>query len=237
MKIDFIGYTGKTGAVIYDYLKNIYNLNKLVNSKNSTEYNCVDSDIIIDFSSKDFLLSFIVKNVSVKLKKVFYILGTTGFSEEDFENVDKAFKRLSIIGLHFPNFSLGMNLLNYFVKIVSLYFDDVEIIEAHHKTKKDKPSGTSLMTSQLINQIFKSKGLEKQINIHSLRLPSIVAHQSVIFSNEVGEVLEITHHSLSRSSFSLGVKKVIDKIINNKDSINLSFGLHKNINILEFLEL
>jgi len=235
MKIDLIGYTGKTGSIIYEYLKNTFNFHNLVNSKNYLEYleSKPKGDIIIDFSSKNFLLTLISKD-NIK-GKIFYIIGTTGFTQEEFEEIDNAFKRMDIIALHFPNFSLGINLMNHFVKIVSLFFDEVEIIELHHKTKKDKPSGTSLMTTSIISKNLEQRGIKKEINIHSLRLPSLVAHQSVIFSNDVGEVLEITHHSLNRLSFALGVKKVLEKIVNEADNIKNHPGLHKNLNILEFL--
>ncbi|MCX7758509.1 MAG: hypothetical protein N2169_02700 [bacterium] len=242
MQLDFIGYTGKTGSIIYNNLKDKYDFKNLVNSKNYKEYiiNVDNNTTVIDFSSKGFIFDFLEKNKDRKFKDFFYITGVTGFSREEFDKIDEHFRNINIVGLHFPNFSLGINLMNDFVKKIGLYFSNAEIIEMHHQTKKDKPSGTSLMTSKIICNTWRNNNVSNEVAIHSVRLPSLVAHQTVIFSNEYGEVLEITHHSLNRLCFSFGVQKVLDKILyefkNGNYELNFKCGLQFNINLLDFLE-
>ena len=241
MNTDFVGYTGKTGSIVFNELKKEFNFKNLINSKNYKEYikNIEDNTIIIDFSTKEFVIEFI-NSVNKNFSSFFYITGVTGFSEEEFQRINIKFKELNIKGFHFPNFSIGVNLLNSFVKKISMYFDNAEIIEMHHKTKKDKPSGTALTTSKIIKNTWKEKNLENEVNIHSVRLPSLVAHQTVIFSNEFGEVLEITHHSLNRISFALGVKKVLEKILQDNLSDhwheNIEAGLYYNLNLFDFID-
>ncbi|MFN4219841.1 MAG: 4-hydroxy-tetrahydrodipicolinate reductase [bacterium] len=240
IELDFIGYTGKTGSIVYNYLKTKYQFKNLVNSSNYKQYlqnlqeinnnNSNFFKLIVDLSSKSFIWDF-----TTNIKKpipIFYVTGVTGFDIQEFQTINDHFKKLGIYGFHFPNFSIGMNLINKVVQEISKFFDEVEIIEMHHKTKKDKPSGTSLMTSKIIHNVLK-----KEIPIHSVRLPSLLAHQKVIFSNEFGEILELTHHNFNRTSFALGIEKVIQQIFNDPYEIERKYsaGLHYNLNIFDFL--
>ncbi|MFN3478031.1 MAG: dihydrodipicolinate reductase C-terminal domain-containing protein, partial [bacterium] len=183
IELDFIGYTGKTGSIVYNHLKTKYQFKNLVNSSNYKQYFQNIQEItnikqnffklIIDLSSKSFILDF-VKTIREAIP-IFYVTGVTGLDVQEFQTINDHFKKLEIYGFHFPNFSIGMNLVNKIVQEISKFFDEVEIIEMHHKTKKDKPSGTSLMTSKIIQNVLK-----KEIPIHSVRLPSLLAHQKVI---------------------------------------------------------
>ena len=136
-----------------------------------------------------------------------------------------------------PNFAIGAVLMMEFSKKAAKYMDDVEIIELHHDQKIDSPSGTSIRTAELINENFTknaddkknyieslsgARGAQKNgVNIHSIRLKGLVAHQEVIFGAE-GQSLSIKHDSYDRSSFMPGVAMAIDKI----DQVsNLVYGL------------
>ncbi len=240
----FVGYTGKTGSIIFSNFSNDNILfNYLINSKNYNEYfeKFLDSNqIILDLSSKDFILNFVEKIKTKNLKNIFYITGVTGFNYEEIKLVNEVFINKELFGFHFPNFSIGINLINKFVNEVAKYFHNCEIIEAHHQFKKDKPSGTSLMSKNLIKNEWEKNNIYKDINIHSIRLPSLVAHQNIIFSNNFGEILEIKHHSLDRRSFYYGIKLVIFKVINQliKDFNNnnkLKPGFYFNLNIIDFV--
>ncbi|MEN3014958.1 MAG: 4-hydroxy-tetrahydrodipicolinate reductase [bacterium] len=232
--IDFIGFTGKTGSIIFEYLKNKYHFSNLINSQNSKDYIPADNTLIIDFSTKNFLLQLLERIQNRHYCKLVYVTGVTGFSFEEFQKIDQVFRTVNISGYHLPNFSVGINLINMFVGKVAKYFNECEIIEMHHKTKKDKPSGTSILTSNNILQTWKEKGMSNKVNIHSVRLPSLVAHQTVIFANDLGEVIEITHHSFSRQSFAYGVYLLVDKILNGNE---YHVGLKYNLNLLDLLEL
>ena len=124
------------------------------------------------------------------------------------------------------------------------YFDNCEIIEMHHDKKKDAPSGTAVATSIAINErkkFNKSKLLKGEnetlegsrgafydgIHIHSVRLPGLLAHQSVIFGSK-GQTLTIRHDSIDRSSFYPGLILAI----RNLDKLPyFAYGLDKLIKI------
>jgi 4-hydroxy-tetrahydrodipicolinate reductase len=129
-------------------------------------------------------------------------------------------EELKKLGLHFIVVDLG----------------EVEIIEAHHQQKLDAPSGTAIKTAEMISKArtIKKNQLElkeiipgargarfEDINIHSIRLPGILARQQVIFGN-TGETLNITHDSIDRSSFMPGIILSCERVINLK---SLYYGL------------
>ena len=122
---------------------------------------------------------------------------------------------------------------------VAKYLPDVEIIEMHHNNKLDAPSGTSIMTANMIAAARKEAGIEPApdktheslegargtkvdgIPIHSVRLPGYVAHQQVLFGG-YGEYLTIRHDSIDRKSFMPGVILAVKKVGSHP---GLTFGL------------
>jgi 4-hydroxy-tetrahydrodipicolinate reductase len=86
-----------------------------------------------------------------------------------------------------------------------------EIVELHHEGKLDAPSGTSKLTRSLIEESWRGLGLVREVPIHSVRLPGLVAHQEVIFGG-LGETLTIRHDSLSRESFMPGVILAVKRV-------------------------
>lgn len=123
------------------------------------------------------------------------------------------------------------------------YMPDVEIIELHHDNKLDAPSGTALVTAEMIKQVREShkQGHENEkeklvgargaeydgMRIHSVRLPGYVAHQEVIFGG-LGQTLTIRHDSIDRTSFMPGVVLACKKIM------SLNAGLTCNLdNIMD----
>ena len=106
-----------------------------------------------------------------------------------------------------------------FAAIAAHFLPEVEIVETHHQQKLDAPSGTAMKTAEMIAQARCHKkndlplkelvpgargGAYHDVNIHSLRLPGVLARQDVIFGNS-GETLTISHNSIDRSSFMPGV--------------------------------
>ena len=124
-----------------------------------------------------------------------------------------------------------------FFKEAAHYMPEVEIIELHHDQKADAPSGTAIKTAELIlgdRQNIKRKAVKSiekiknvrggemgGINIHSVRLQGLVAHQEVIFG-WLGQTLKIRHDSISRESFMPGVIMAIRKV---KKVKGLVYGL------------
>lgn len=183
-------------------------------------------DVMVDFTTP----ATVMENARTGLKAgVHVVVGTTGFSTEDLQELKTLCNAYKANALVAPNFAIGALLMMRCAAISAKYFSEVEIIELHHDRKLDAPSGTSIKTAEMIlenrskaghpeigeEKIKGVRGGEMSgIRLHSIRLPGLIAHQEVIFGG-VGQTLTIRHDSLSRESFMpgviLGIKKVIEK--------------------------
>ncbi|MDR4506190.1 MAG: 4-hydroxy-tetrahydrodipicolinate reductase [Candidatus Scalindua sp.] len=173
-------------------------------------------DVLIDFSSPDSTVERLKTCTELGIAMV---IGTTGLDVKQMESIVKASERIAC--LYSPNMSIGVNLLFSLVETVSKIIgkdSDIEIVEAHHRFKKDAPSGTALKIAEKIcsatNQkmddvtIYGRKGItgerpQNQLCIHSIRSGDIVGEHTVMFGN-AGERLEITHKAQTRDSFAIG---------------------------------
>ncbi|ODS32932.1 MAG: dihydrodipicolinate reductase [Candidatus Scalindua rubra] len=173
-------------------------------------------DVLIDFTSPD---STITRLETCTDNGVAMVIGTTGLKGEQMEQVSRASQKIPC--LISPNMSIGVNLLFNLVETVSRILgekSDIEIIEAHHRFKKDAPSGTALKIAEKICSatgrkkddviIYGRKGFtgekpQKQVCIHSIRSGDIVGEHTVIFG-DIGERLELVHKAQTRDSFALG---------------------------------
>lgn len=173
-------------------------------------------EVVIDFSAP----AAVEKNIAlvVKARKAL-VIGTTGLSEEQARRVEEAGGRVACV--FSPNMSVGVNLLFRLAEEAARFLGDdydVEIVEAHHRFKKDAPSGTAAQLAKLIARSL-GRDLDKvsrygrkgetgertaaEIGIHSVRAGDIVGDHTVIFSN-LGERLELTHRAHSRDTFARG---------------------------------
>ncbi|MFW6034873.1 MAG: 4-hydroxy-tetrahydrodipicolinate reductase [Halothermotrichaceae bacterium] len=195
-----------------------------------------EPDVIIDFTTPRIVMD----NIKTGLKNgIHMIVGTTGITDVDLKNIDKLAEENNVNCLIVPNFAVGAVLMMRFAAEAAKYLNDVEIIELHHDQKLDAPSGTAIKTAELINEnrcqddsnkvdeIEKLEGARGGdsggINIHSVRLPGMVAHQEVIFGAE-GQSLKIRHDSYNRKSFMPGVRLALDNIYKIE---GLVYGLEK----------
>lgn len=173
-------------------------------------------DLLIDFTTAKESLGIIESALHHNLP---VISGTTGFGEEGMVLLKKLVNQKDGSIILAPNFSLGAILMMKLSLLAAPFFKDAEIIELHHEKKRDAPSGTAIRTAELLSTSFKEKkdtwpsqGASFQgIQIHSIRLPGLLAHQEVLFGNE-GETLRIRHDSSHHSSFLAGILMAIDKI-------------------------
>jgi len=187
-------------------------------------------DAIVDFTRREAAL----KNIKVGVENnVTVIVGTTGFTQEDISELEEFIRSHKGKVLIAPNFAIGAVLLIKCAELVAPFMDNVEIVELHHDSKLDSPSGTSIATAKVISQHKRfypaphssdARGLNVEgIAIHSVRLPGLVAHQEVIFG-AIGQTLILRHDSISRESFMPGVIYALRNIQN----INgLVYGLDK----------
>lgn len=139
------------------------------------------------------------------------VVGTTGLSSADLEEIARRAEESATAVLVAPNFALGAVLMMKAAQVVAEHMQACEIIELHHDRKLDVPSGTSKLTKARIEDVWRARGHERQVPIHSVRLPGLVAHQEVIFGG-LGETLSIRHDSLSRESFMPGVLLAIKRV-------------------------
>jgi 4-hydroxy-tetrahydrodipicolinate reductase len=148
------------------------------------------------------------------------VIGTTGFSEEQLAQVEEASKDVPIVLA--PNMSVGVNLLREVVRELSgkLAGYDVEVVETHHRYKKDAPSGTALLLARAAAEgrgqdldevaVYGREGVapreEGEIGVHALRGGAVVGEHRLIFYSE-GEEVEVVHRALSRRTFADGAMR------------------------------
>ncbi len=176
----------------------------------------ITGDVIIDFTTKDATLSLLKR---AEKNKIPMVIGTTGLDDSDKEEIKKSAKKIPIV--FSPNMSIGINLLFILLKKTAEVLGDeydVEIIEAHHRYKKDAPSGTALALAEIIAKamgtelnragVFSRKGMigerkRGEIGIQTVRAGDIVGDHTVLFATE-GERIEFTHRATSRDNFARG---------------------------------
>ncbi len=129
------------------------------------------------------------------------VVGTSGVSIEQTQELDRAARARGLGGIVVPNFSLGMWLLQRAALEASRHLERCEIIEMHHERKKDAPSGTALDTAERIRA---ARGGEADVPIHSVRLPGLYAHQLVLFGAR-GESYTLRHDMSGPEAFAPGI--------------------------------
>jgi 4-hydroxy-tetrahydrodipicolinate reductase len=166
-----------------------------------------DCDVIIDFSHAD-AIDDICRAASQHGKSL--IIGTTGHSQEQCRTIEKAAESLPIVFA--SNFSIGVNVLFWLTrKAAELLGRDFnpEIIEKHHKMKKDAPSGTAKTLAEILKA---AQEIEKEIPIQSIREGEVVGEHVVIFSGP-SERLELTHRAANREIFARGALRAANWIV------------------------
>jgi len=193
-------------------------------------------DVVVDFTQPSCVFENTKKYLNAKVKPV---IGTTGLTAEQIEEL-KALSKANNTGcIIAPNFAVGAVLMMMFSKMAAKYFNNAEIIELHHNQKKDAPSGTAIKTAQMMSaanpdfmlgncpeteSIKGSRGgnfVENgrgNIHIHSVRMPGFVASQEVIFG-AMGQTLTIRHDTINRECFMSGVELAIKHVYNNNEFI------------------
>ena len=189
------------------------------------------SDVVVDFTNPEATMEHL--KICLEHKKAL-VVGTTGLSEKEVLEIEEASSNIPVV--FSPNMSLGVNLLFELVRKVSMVLDDeydVEIIETHHRYKKDAPSGTAKKIAEIIahekkvsldkNAVYGRHGNDCQrkkseIGIHAVRAGNISGEHTIIF-NSSGERLELTHRAYSREAFAQGTIKAIYFIANQQKGL------------------
>jgi 4-hydroxy-tetrahydrodipicolinate reductase len=178
------------------------------------------AQVVVDFTSPDAVMA----NISWCIENgVSVVAGTSGFSADRLHSLEEQLgSEPQVAVLVVPNFSVGAVLMMRFAAQAARFYESVVIIELHHPTKADAPSGTARRTAELVaaarrdagaleipdatvDSIDGARGARVDgIAVHSVRVRGLVAHQEVILGG-VGETLTIRHDSLDRESFMPGV--------------------------------
>jgi 4-hydroxy-tetrahydrodipicolinate reductase len=193
--------------------------------------------VMVDFTHPDGVYNNVRSAIAYGIRPV---IGTTGLSLEQIQDLAEFADKASTGCLIIPNFSIGMVLLQQAAIQASQYFEHVEIIELHHNQKADAPSGTALQTAQMLAEMGKpfnpaqvketetlagARGAlaPEGIRIHSVRLPGLIAHQEVLFGAP-GQIYTLRHDTSDRACYMPGVLLAIRKVTQLK---NLVYGLEK----------
>lgn len=202
MKFGVIGYKGRMGKLILEVFSSDNHEPVLLVDKDEIIEKDVP-EVIVDFSTPEALET--TKSLCEKYKSKL-VIGTTALQKEHFNLLEELSKNFAVVQSF--NFSIGINiLLDVLEKINKIFKEwDCEITEIHHSKKKDKPSGTAILLKEAIN---------RDLEIHSLRLGGIPGDHSILFSNE-GELIEIKHRAISRKVFALGALKAAKFILNKE---------------------
>jgi 4-hydroxy-tetrahydrodipicolinate reductase len=151
---------------------------------------------MVDFTSPEV----VVENVKRALEAgVPCVVGTSGW---DTDEVAAKAVEVGLPVFYAPNFALGAVLMMRFAAEASKLLPRAEIVELHHETKVDAPSGTAKATAEAMGG---------NVPIHSVRLPGIVAHQEVLLS-EPGELLTIRHDAFSREAYVPGLLLALERL-------------------------
>ena len=187
MKVLLLGARGKVGSVLGPALEEAGH--ELLDA-------VAGADAAVDFTRPDAVEG----NVRMCLEEgVPCVIGTSGFGQEP---VAVLAREHGLPVFFAPNFALGAVLMMRFAAEAGKVFPDAAIVELHHETKLDAPSGTAKATAAL---------LPEGSSIHSVRLPGLVAHQEVIFGGP-GQTLTIRHDTTSREAFVPGVLLALERV-------------------------
>jgi 4-hydroxy-tetrahydrodipicolinate reductase len=216
--------------------KKLFGLKPQINSEAAFK----NVNLIIDFTVPKCTLE--VLKIASKLKKK-VVIGTTGFSKKEENLIKKYSKKIPI--LKAGNMSLGINLLMYLTEIASKSLGNnflSKVFEAHHKHKKDHPSGTALMLGKGVaigkNKNFyklvgkkylnkKSFPYSKKINFNSIRKGEVVGNHKVLFSSGK-EIISLSHEAFDRALYSEGAFTAAKWLMDKKP------GLYSMRDVLNF---
>lgn len=212
-----IGATGKMGRLASRIIETSDEFELVAEIDSSGE--------LSDMLGADIALDVTVPAVSQRVVEyavahgINVLVGTSGWSSERIAALERTISGNLAVGVIIvPNFSIGSVLATSFATMAARFFDSIEIIETHHASKIDSPSGTAVRTAELMGAARGSLGpvvaphvdqrargqQVSSIPIHSLRMQGVVAKQEVVFGGN-GEVLTISHDTLAPSAYEAGI--------------------------------
>jgi 4-hydroxy-tetrahydrodipicolinate reductase len=156
-------------------------------------------DAAVDFTRPDAVRANVERCLRAGVPTV---VGTSGLSADELASFDSLAREQGVACFVAPNFAIGAVLMMRLSALAAEHMPHAEILELHHETKVDAPSGTAKATAER---------LPGDVTIHSVRLPGLVAHQEVLFGGE-GQLLTIRHDTFSREAFVPGVLLALERL-------------------------
>jgi 4-hydroxy-tetrahydrodipicolinate reductase len=197
VKVALLGYRGKVGRVLLPALEAAGH--EVVPIGREDRIELAGVDVAVNFTKPDAVFT----TVRLCLEQdVSSIIGTTGLGREELDHLDEAAKQRSLAIFFAPNFAVGAVVMMRLAAEAGKWLPRAEIVELHHESKVDAPSGTAKATAEL---------LSGKPAIHSVRLPGLVAHQEVLFGGE-GQLLTIRHDAMSREAYVPGVLLALERL-------------------------
>jgi 4-hydroxy-tetrahydrodipicolinate reductase len=209
---------------------------EIVETKNAENLlKTTKADVLIDFT----IASAAVENVKMAARNnVALVVGTTGFTPEQRAVMEKAIQN-TVPAVISSNFSVGVNIFWQLVresgKLLKDY--DIEVFEAHHRNKKDAPSGTAKTILQILEEevgprqkMYGREGMtdrKNEIGVHVIRGGDIVGDHKVMFSKNF-ETIELSHRAYDRSVFASGALHAARWVVGKKPGI---YGMSDVLNL------
>lgn len=190
-----------------------------------------EGEVLIEFTDPGTTLNHL--RMAIEHKKAM-VIGTTGFSDKQLKEIKEIATQIPCVMA--PNMSVGVNLLFKLAKDIAPVLGDdydIEIVEAHHRKKKDAPSGTAIRIAEILAKALgrnlKESGVygrrgttgertRKEIGIHAVRAGDIVGEHTITFAG-TGERIEITHRAHSRDTFAQGAIRAVKFVVKAKKGL------------------
>ncbi|MFP7760082.1 4-hydroxy-tetrahydrodipicolinate reductase [Marisediminicola sp. LYQ134] len=216
-KVAVVGATGKLGQLVSQIVRSADDFELVAELDSQAELtDMLGADVAVDVTlpgvSPGVVEFAVAHGINV-------LVGTSGWTSERIVSLENRITGTLAVGVVIiPNFSIGSVLATTFATMAARFYDSIEIVEGHHSSKIDSPSGTAVRTAELMGMSRaelgpvaaphtdqRARGQQvSSIPIHSLRMHGVVARQDVIFGGN-GEVLTLRHETLAPSSYEAGI--------------------------------
>lgn len=242
IKVVICGASGRMGQTIGRMVNETGDLDLVggINLKPSSFFGVeivetINAEALIKKTKADVLIDFTVANAAVENVKmaarnnVALVVGTTGFTPEQRREMEMAIKG-HVPAVISSNFSVGVNIFWQLIRDAGRLLKDydIEVLEAHHRNKKDAPSGTAKTILQILDEeagtrqkMYGREGMterKNEIGVHVIRGGDIVGDHKVMFSKNF-ETIELSHRAYDRSVFANGALHAARWVVGKKPGI------------------
>jgi 4-hydroxy-tetrahydrodipicolinate reductase len=216
-KVAVVGATGRLGQLASRIIESADDLELVARLDSQSDLSeMLGADVVLDVTVPAVSQGVVEYAVANGINA---LVGTSGWTSERIVALERTINGNLAVGVIIvPNFSIGSVLATSFAVMAARFYDSIEIIEAHHASKIDSPSGTAVRTAELIGNARvalgpviaphsdqRARGQQvSSVPIHSLRMQGIVAKQDVVFGGN-GEILTVSHETLSPSAYEKGI--------------------------------